>query len=289
MAANQYFINPYKFGVPLLLDTYSGAAAAYSLRRLSTAYTGPVVRVVESSKFRERNFTADEVADGTLAAWVGAGNDGTVKTWYDQSGNGNDASQATLLNQPQIVASGSYLTYIRFTDASGGGGGGSLLQHLSINDWHSVDATWVGIFSVHQLLSGGTNYYQTVHSPNGGGVFQNYSNVNSSFVNAYRHATVRIGGFTVNDAVVRPDFNTAIQRTTYANRVNLISRTNGSPTHSNADRDENFAAQSGVTIGNGSGAVACLMAINEIVCYAIDQTSNLSGIESNQLSAWGIL
>jgi hypothetical protein len=36
-----------------------------------------------------------------------------VKTWYDQSGNGNHAAQATTSVQPQIVASGSLL----FTNA----------------------------------------------------------------------------------------------------------------------------------------------------------------------------
>jgi len=33
--------------------------------------------------------------------------DGFVDTWYDQSGNGNDAEQATAGNQPKIVSSGS--------------------------------------------------------------------------------------------------------------------------------------------------------------------------------------
>jgi len=33
-----------------------------------------------------------------------------VHTWYDQSGNGNDAVQSTNANQPQIVSSGSVIT-----------------------------------------------------------------------------------------------------------------------------------------------------------------------------------
>jgi hypothetical protein len=47
------------------------------------------------------------VADGTLAAFCGAG-DGFVKTWWDQSGNRN-ASQTTEAAQPQIVDSGSLI------------------------------------------------------------------------------------------------------------------------------------------------------------------------------------
>jgi hypothetical protein len=40
---------------------------------------------------------------------VGTGN-GFVRTWYDQSGNSRNATQTTLVNQPQIVASGAVIT-----------------------------------------------------------------------------------------------------------------------------------------------------------------------------------
>jgi hypothetical protein len=45
-------------------------AAAYSLRNLSTTYTGNVVDVRRSSDDAEDSFTATEVADGTLTDWV---------------------------------------------------------------------------------------------------------------------------------------------------------------------------------------------------------------------------
>jgi hypothetical protein len=95
-----------------LLDEYSGAAAAYSLRSLSTSTTN-VVKVRRSGDDAELDFTASEVSDGTLAAWVVAGGgteDGFVTTWYDQSGNTNNATQATAGNQPKIVSSGSLIT-----------------------------------------------------------------------------------------------------------------------------------------------------------------------------------
>jgi len=95
-----------------LLDLYTGAAAAFSLRSLKGANINtPVVKVRRSSgsPFTE-DFTAAEVANGTLAAWVGTGNNGFVHTWYDQSGNGNDAEQATEGQQPRIVVSGQVET-----------------------------------------------------------------------------------------------------------------------------------------------------------------------------------
>jgi len=94
---------------PGLLDLVPGAAAAYSLRSLSRSYAGPVVTVRRSSDDAEEDFTAAEVADGTLAAFCGAG-DGFVKQWWDQSGNGNHAVAAADANEPQIVDSGVVVT-----------------------------------------------------------------------------------------------------------------------------------------------------------------------------------
>jgi len=94
-----------------LLNEYGGAAAAYSLRRLKSWDDGKrVVRVRRASDNSEKDFTAAEVADGTLVNWVGAGNDGFVSTWYDQSGNANDAVQATTTSQPKIVDGGVLVT-----------------------------------------------------------------------------------------------------------------------------------------------------------------------------------
>ena len=92
-----------------LLDVVGNAAAAYSLRNLSLTYLGPVVRVRRSSDGVEQDFTSDQVADGTLTTFCGAG-DGFVRTWYDQSGNGRNVDQATTTQQPRIVSAGSLLT-----------------------------------------------------------------------------------------------------------------------------------------------------------------------------------
>jgi len=92
-----------------ILDLYPGATAAYSLRNLRAAVANsPVVKVRRSSGSPSTaDFTATEVADGTLTAWVGAGNDGFVHTWYDQSTSANNAVQATDASQPRIVNAGA--------------------------------------------------------------------------------------------------------------------------------------------------------------------------------------
>ena len=99
--------------VPPLLDDYPNASAAYSLRLLRTAYTGSAIEV------RRTNLDVADIGfDGfgnldtaALLAFTGTGalDNGFVTKWYDQSGNGYDATQSTALNQPQIVTSGSVI------------------------------------------------------------------------------------------------------------------------------------------------------------------------------------
>ena len=90
-----------------LLADYPGAAAAYSLRLLDTDYTGSAVRVRRASDNTEQDigFDGNGDLDTTALATFCSGTDGFVKTWYDQSGNSNDATQATTGNQPKIYDS----------------------------------------------------------------------------------------------------------------------------------------------------------------------------------------
>jgi len=90
-----------------LLDTYSGAAVAYSLRKLRNAYSGSAIRVRRSSDNTEQDFGfVNNILDtASLLTFCGAGS-GFVTTWYDQSGNAKDSTQATATAQPRIVNAG---------------------------------------------------------------------------------------------------------------------------------------------------------------------------------------
>jgi hypothetical protein len=96
----------------LLLDLYPSAAAAYSVRKLRSAYTGSAIRVRRSSDNTETNigFTALGNLDESALTSFCSGTNGFVTTWYDQSGNGYNATQTTAASQPQIVSSGSVIT-----------------------------------------------------------------------------------------------------------------------------------------------------------------------------------
>lgn len=102
-----------------LLDTYSGAAAAYSLRLLRAGYNGSAIRVRRSSDNAEQDigFLNFELNTSALTTFCGS-SDGFVTTWYDQGENANDMSESTSQGQPKIVSNGSYLGYLDFDGLS---------------------------------------------------------------------------------------------------------------------------------------------------------------------------
>jgi len=99
--------NPY---TPIL-DTYSGATAAYSLRKLSSTYTGSAIRVQRSSDSTQQDigFVDNELDVASLNSFVGAGT-GTVVTWYDQSGNNYDCIKNGSVGTPDIIVAGTTQT-----------------------------------------------------------------------------------------------------------------------------------------------------------------------------------
>lgn len=91
-----------------LLDTYTGAAAAYSLRKLTGAYTGSAITVRRSSDNTSQNIGFDVNGDldtTALTSFVGSAN-AFVSVWFDQSGNGRNAIQTTATSQLRIVNNG---------------------------------------------------------------------------------------------------------------------------------------------------------------------------------------
>ena len=94
------------------IDDYTNPKLAFSLRRVSTAYTGFCIKIRRDTD----NATLDIGFTGGLGSWV---NDVAIQafldadsatiayidTWYDQSGNAYNITQTTLTDQPQLVAS----------------------------------------------------------------------------------------------------------------------------------------------------------------------------------------
>jgi hypothetical protein len=92
----------------LLLDSFPNAAAAYSLRKLRSAYTGNAIRVRRSGTNAEQDigFVDNFLDTASLKTFVGAAN-GFVTTWYDQGDSARDAINTNASQQPRIVNAGT--------------------------------------------------------------------------------------------------------------------------------------------------------------------------------------
>jgi len=90
-----------------ILDTYTGAAGAYSVAfKLRTAYSGSAFRVRRSNDNSEQDigFSGCVVDTATLKSFVGS-NSGYIVTLYDQEGSAN-VTQSTASAQARIVNAG---------------------------------------------------------------------------------------------------------------------------------------------------------------------------------------
>ena len=103
-------------GGGLLLDDYGdNITAAYSVRKLRTAYTGPAMRIRRFSDNAEQDIGFD--SDGNLdtaaiTSFVGA-NSASVVVWYEQSGRASNwnLTNTVTTGQPRITdASGNVFT-----------------------------------------------------------------------------------------------------------------------------------------------------------------------------------
>ena len=92
----------------LLLDTYTGASYAYSVRKLRTGYSGSAMRVRRASDNTEQDITFDINGDldTTALTTFCTGTIGYVKTWYDQTTNGRDLTQTDTSLQGEIYNGG---------------------------------------------------------------------------------------------------------------------------------------------------------------------------------------
>ena len=89
-----------------LLDSLTGSTGAFSLRLLSSSYTGDAIQVRRVSDNTTQNigFVSNQLDTASLNTFC-SGTDGFVSIWYNQSDVSNNLIQTTLVNQPKIYDS----------------------------------------------------------------------------------------------------------------------------------------------------------------------------------------
>jgi len=255
----------------LLLDTYTDAAAAYSLRKLRTAYTGDAVEVYNGSSYADIGFDGSGELDTTALATHCGSNDGFVSKWYDQSGNTNTAAQTTTSEMPKIydgttgvVLNSNSNPAVFFQDG--------ISNSLPSTVTHSSDPIF--ITAVSEVPSGATNERSNIYT--GGGStdfeFRNWagSQVTIRIGDGSTVATNAISGTTVDEVILLTGYNVS-------SSLNLFL--NGTASASNP-----VTANYSVTFPAGgihASRTTIPNYISEIVVYESDQSSNRTDIEDN--------
>ena len=249
----------------------------------ATFLTGSIQEIIVYNSNQSDNRTAIEANMGEvysidLPAGFDPGDnevDGFVETWYDQSGNGKDATQATAGNQPKIVNAGSLLTDgIDFDGTENIGlvtGSFSLTQiYTTFSVSHTDDAsTSQGIWSTAASAT-------------------NNINATSLFRND--------DGFAVNSGVTLTTAGTIdyVADQTYL-QTNVI---NGGSSSIFVDGATGKTGNAGSTNPSGVLVIGYFRSssnnfnldggIKELIIYDSDQTSNRAALETNIAAANGV-
>jgi len=250
-----------------LLEFYPGAAAAYSLRQLRRSVSPYAIRVRKSDDTEQDiGFGSNGELDTNALLDFADGGDAWVSKWYDQSSNGNDASQITPGSQPQIVSSGSLVTE----------NGKPALQFDGSADF--MDLT--GFTNAASDYS----FFSVVKSDTGTGSPFVFDSQSGRLI-FYPTSTSGTLGVYYDGAWQGTDFTHRTQAVTSIHAIAPSSGSsylNGVATNTGLSYTQQ-AIGGTVRFGRNSVGSANLWdgTMQEIVIYASDETSNRTGIETN--------
>jgi hypothetical protein len=139
-----------------LLDTYGGAALAYSLRLLDSTYTGDAIRVRRASDNTEQDIGFDVNGDLDTSALTTfcSGTNGFIRTWYDQSGGARNIEQATTASQPKIYDSSIGVIIDPTTSRPAVFGTGTLRRSQVLTQLHDGTSMTVATASLQNAANG---------------------------------------------------------------------------------------------------------------------------------------
>jgi hypothetical protein len=255
-----------------LLDTYSGASVAYSLRQLRTAYTGAAIRVRRSSDNAEQNigFVNNVLDTASLLTFCGAGN-GFVTTWYDQSGNANNSTQATAVNQAQIVSSGALIldSVTNKITTTWSNDRYNLTSGISTNTRYLSVSMWNRTSTINDMIALGNT--STIVTP----VHWRSSSVANAIASIMNTSFIHDNIATTGRCVITSLKNASNLRIMYRNGVQLTSTTTDAPA---SDTLNCFGQSQSYIFTSGQ--------CQEYIYWNSEQSANRTGIENNIKTYW---
>ena len=249
-------------GGSLLLDQYgSDIEAAYSVRKLSSSYAGSAIRVRRDTDNAEQDIGFDSNGDlDTSALTSFVPDNGYVVKWYDQSGNSNDAVQATSSAQPHIVASSVISTH---------GGKPAVTQSSALGNPSNQFLDVSAISAVHNFIV----FYQ----PAIGGGRAYYA---ESATKKVSHDGFRID---YEDGVnPRIDGSTNIRTDYVLSEVKVLSGTATSIINGSSDASGTAnVLQLEALMGNPTAGGGIVALMQEMIFFSADKSSDASDISTD--------
>ena len=263
---------------PLLLDLYPSAAAAYSLRKLRTAYTGNAIRV-RRTDLTESNigFTSAGNLDTTaLLAFTGTGvlDNGFVTTWYDQSGNANNATQTTSINQPKIVNAGAIININSQPSLLFDGTNDFFNHSLNVNSGFSLIAAVVKNMNSGAGIDGVYNF-TSPSNPIMNMIMSNANNVNwGLYINSFKNSGYSIYNYQAFIASYSDNLTSGTVTNNLITNNNLTTVTD-TGRYPGDGTNRRYIGQ------DTSNSEAFVGNMQEIIVYNSNQYSNLTGFRNN--------
>ena len=280
-----------KYRAEFTFTTNSGDASNLKLNRSSPFL---LQNIVEGSNSIEFDFTADTVLQFRVAAGsnvfnatisnltvTAIGNDGHVKTWYDQSGNSNDATQATAANQPKIVSAG-----VLESDGIHFDGSDDVLTASGTYSRSGADLP-LSMLSVFKQDVEGVQYVTSISRGAAGNPF----NRHLLRTNLFEYARRDDSGASKVAQAIDPDINTKYLFSSFDSGTTASGFVNGSSAFSNVDVDLGTQTINQIDIGayNSSSVLFPFNGkIQEFILYDTDQSDKRRAIEESIATANGI-
>jgi hypothetical protein len=265
------------FGTPTsgLLATYTGAAAAYSVRQLANT-AALSMRVREDATDTETNIGFDANGDldtAAIAAHCGTAN-GYVVNWYDQAGSQNDATQSTSTNQPQIYNGTAVITVNGKPGMSATSTTQQLVTSNSLTTTSDGDATVAAVFYQD---SGENVSPNIVFGQHGGAAIVQWMKLKDTELQSiYRDTTGSIRTLDLNVSYTNAAQQLGVVRFNGTSGELHVNNTSSSGTLLGSP--ENKSAP--VTVTGRSGQEAMIGTIQEVIFYN-SAKDYVSGLKSN--------
>ena len=248
-----------------IVDDYAGASVAFSVRKIRAAQT-LCMRIRRESDNAETDigFSGDNLDTAAIASHCGASN-GRVVKWYDQSGNGNDATQATSTSQPRIYNGSAVYTKNSVVAIFFDNGGTNLSLTSGVNmsgvNWsvYQITSRDAAQRSVFMANSGATGILTPTIATDG----NMYAQKASTYYFAAESSTAQV------------NLNMTLTAGTPTVRKNASAYSLSSGGNSGSDTINAIGQYSSTSFVSGGYG-------QEFILFASDKSANTAAIETNQ-------